>query len=50
MSNALLGMFEVTKMYLCISMGDVLGAVARFSPDFMAPGRRPSQEGERGAL
>ncbi len=31
-------------------MGDVLGALARFSPDFMAPGREPSQEGDREAL
>jgi antitoxin VapB len=31
-------------------MGDVLGALARFSPDFMAQGREPSQEGEREAL
>ena len=31
-------------------MGDVLGALARFSPDFMASGREPSQEGDREAL
>lgn len=31
-------------------MGDVLGALARFSPDFMAAGREPSQEGDREAL
>ncbi len=31
-------------------MGDVLGALARFSPGFMAQGREPNEEGEREAL
>lgn len=31
-------------------MGDVLGAMARFSPDFMAQGREANVEGERESL
>jgi antitoxin VapB len=31
-------------------MGDVLGKLARFSPDFMAAGRDQNVEGEREAL
>ena len=31
-------------------MGDVLGKLARFSPDFMAQGRGANIEGEREAL
>jgi antitoxin VapB len=31
-------------------MGDVLGKLAKFSPDFMAEGRGQSVEGEREAL
>lgn len=31
-------------------MGDVLGALARFSPDFMSQGRGDTVEGERDAL
>ena len=31
-------------------MGDVLGKLAKFSPDFMAEGRGMSVEGERKAL
>ena len=31
-------------------MGDVLGKLAKFSPDFMAEGRALSVEGEREAL
>ncbi len=31
-------------------MGDVLGKLARFSPDFMAEGRGDNVEGEREAL
>jgi hypothetical protein len=31
-------------------MGDVLGKLARFSPDFMAEGRGENLEGERDAL
>lgn len=31
-------------------MGDVLGKLARFTPDFMADGRGQSVEGEREAL
>jgi antitoxin VapB len=31
-------------------MGDVLGKLAKFSPDFMAEGRGLSVEGEREAL
>ena len=31
-------------------MGDVLGKLAKFSPDFMAEGRGRNEEGEREAL
>ena len=31
-------------------MGDVLGKLARFSPDFMVEGRGDNMEGERDAL
>ena len=31
-------------------MGDVLGKLARFSPDFMAQGRGENREGERETL
>jgi hypothetical protein len=31
-------------------MGDVLGKLAKFSPDFMAQGRGKNIEGEREAL
>ena len=31
-------------------MGDVLGKLAKFSPDFMAQGRGHNEEGEREAL
>lgn len=31
-------------------MGDVLGKLAKFSPDFMAQGRGENEEGEREAL
>ena len=31
-------------------MGDVMAKLARFSPDFMAPGRGDNVEGERDAL
>jgi antitoxin VapB len=31
-------------------MGDVLGKLARFSPDFMASGRGENEEAERAAL
>lgn len=31
-------------------MGDVLGALARFSPGFMAQGREPNEEGQREAF
>ena len=31
-------------------MGDVLGKLAKFSPDFMAAGRGHNEEGEREAL
>jgi hypothetical protein len=31
-------------------MGDVLGKLAKFSPDFMAQGRGENMEGERDTL
>jgi hypothetical protein len=31
-------------------MGDVLGTLAKFSPDFMSQGRGENTEGEREAL